>query len=364
MNKTQKAILIILGIAVVLFLLWFFKYLVICGLISLVLSSIGKPLMNLLSKFRYKNFKLGNGTMAGITLICIILTIFILFYLFVPMIASQASAFSQINPNQLLEYYREPIQNTEYFLREHGIIDSGSTFETIINNQLINVFKLIDYKSVANTVFSLAGEVLLGIFIVFFITFFLLKETHLFSRIILILTPNKHTEEVKRILDNSQRLISRYFIGLCCEILLLTTLLAIGFTLFGFSNAILMAFCCGILVIIPYIGAIIGGLLGLLICITSVLSIDPSVSLFPIILKFAGIFFFAKLADDFILQPFIYSKSVKAHPLEIFLVILMAGEIGGILGMILAIPTYTLIRTIAKEFFSNSKLVKSLTQNI
>ena len=66
----------------------------------------------------------------------------------------------------------------------------------------------------------------------------------------------------------------------------------------------------------------------------------------------------------FIFQPFIYSNSVKAHPLEIFIVILIAGNIWGIWGMLIAIPAYTVIRVFAKEFLSNFKVVQKLTDKI
>ena len=79
------------------------------------------------------------------------------------------------------------------------------------------------------------------------------------------------------------------------------------------------------MVIVPYIGVIIGGAIGLMILLTGVLSVNPSTDIVPVILEFVGTFAVVKLIDDFLLQPTIYSKSVKAHPLEIFLIILMAG---------------------------------------
>jgi predicted PurR-regulated permease PerM len=68
-----------------------------------------------------------------------------------------------------------------------------------------------------------------------------------------------------------------------------------------------------------------------------------------------------QLLDNLLLIPFIFSNSVLAHPLEIFLVILMGSQLYGIIGMVLAIPTYTVIRVIAKEFLNKFKLVQKLT---
>ena len=64
------------------------------------------------------------------------------------------------------------------------------------------------------------------------------------------------------------------------------------------------------------------------------------------------------------LQPTLYSERVKAHPLEIFLVILIAGSLAGIVGMLLAIPSYTVLRVFAKEFFSQYRLVRQLPEKI
>ena len=73
---------------------------------------------------------------------------------------------------------------------------------------------------------------------------------------------------------------------------------------------------------------------------------------------------FAQLIDNFLSQPYIFSNSVKSHPLEIFLVILSGGILFGIVGMILAIPLYTVIKVFLKVFFSDNKLVKKLTKNL
>ena len=71
-----------------------------------------------------------------------------------------------------------------------------------------------------------------------------------------------------------------------------------------------------------------------------------------------------QMLDNFLLQPNIFSKSVKAHPLEIFIVVLMGAKIGGVAGMVLAIPAYTVLRVLLKVFFSEFEVVKRLTSSI
>jgi predicted PurR-regulated permease PerM len=70
------------------------------------------------------------------------------------------------------------------------------------------------------------------------------------------------------------------------------------------------------------------------------------------------------LIDNVVFQPVIFSNSVRAHPLEIFIVILAAGFAAGVPGMILGIPTYTVIRVFAREFFNNFKPIQKITSSL
>ncbi len=76
------------------------------------------------------------------------------------------------------------------------------------------------------------------------------------------------------------------------------------------------------------------------------------------------VFCITQLIDNLVFQPFIFGKSVYAHPIEILIVIMMAGSLAGITGMILAIPAYTVLRVFAKEFFNNFRVVQKLTEKI
>ena len=134
--------------------------------------------------------------------------------------------------------------------------------------------------------------------------------------------------------------------------------------IFGIENAFIIAFLCSVLNIIPYIGAFVGAILAAVLTLTGGLkegfhSEFISLSLYV----FIG-FIIVHLIDNNISQPIIFSKSVKSHPLEIFLVILIAGFLSGITGMIIAIPLYTMLKVIAKEFFPNNKIIEQLTKNI
>lgn len=162
----------------------------------------------------------------------------------------------------------------------------------------------------------------------------------------------------------TKRLLTRYFIGLCIDLTLVISLMTLGMWILGFKNALMIGFFVGIMNIVPYVGPFIGASIGILLGLSSNLELDFSTQMVPLIFEMLGVFVIVNLLDAMVLQPTIYSNSVKAHPLEIFLVIMMAGSIAGIPGMMLAIPSYTVLRIVAKEFFNKFYLVKSFTKNI
>ena len=142
-------------------------------------------------------------------------------------------------------------------------------------------------------------------------------------------------------------------------------LVAVGLLFLGFgANAWLIALFAGIVNIIPYIGPIIGMLFGILIGVTTNLSIDPSFDIVPLVVKLVILFQSIQLIDNFVSQPIIYSNSIKAHPLEVFFVVLVFGSLAGVPGMIAAMPVYAFFRIIAKEFFSEWKVVRKMTEDI
>jgi len=123
--------------------------------------------------------------------------------------------------------------------------------------------------------------------------------------------------------------------------------------------------------IIPYVGPIIGAVFAAVITISSNIGMPfypiegmDQPSLMYLLIKVFVAFGVMQLLDNFILQPNIFSKSVKAHPLEIFIVVLAGANIGGIAGMVLAIPAYTVVRVVAKVFLSEFKVVQSLTKGL
>ena len=362
--QVAKWVITALLIGLVFFLIWYFRFIVTCVLVALILAFMGAPIQNFLSKIRFRNIGFGKTLTTSMTLVLFIAIFALLVYFLVPMVVSQAMTFANLDVYKIADYYAEPIKKIESFLYEYQIMPTDTDLETLVSTQIMGAFSALKLTNLADSIVNFASNFLMGTFIVLFLTFFFLKDKGLVGRFIDSITPDTYLDEVNKIISSSRVLISRYFIGIFCEIICMITLLSIGFYLVGLPNVLLIACVCGVMVILPYLGVLIGGGIGLVICLTTYLSVDASLDIVPVVLKFVSVFAVVKLIDDFVLQPLIYSKSVKAHPLEVFLVILMAGELGGVIGMILAIPVYTLFRIIAKEFFIKWKFIKKITANL
>jgi predicted PurR-regulated permease PerM len=193
-----------------------------------------------------------------------------------------------------------------------------------------------------------------------------MKDSNLFDRGVMMIIPENYETKAESALRKIKNLISRYFIGLVFQVIGITTLVTVGLSISGvdFSLAILIGIIAGFLNLIPYIGPWIGAALGIVLVIAGNLGMDFNTELLPLLIFVLLTFVITQMIDVFFFQPLIFSNSVRAHPLEIFLVILIGSSIAGILGMLLAIPTYTVLRVIAKEFFSQFKFVRSLTKNM
>ena len=186
----------------------------------------------------------------------------------------------------------------------------------------------------------------------------------MFEDDLLLVVPKKHHKATHIVIEDSKTLLKRYFIGVIAEVFSLMLLIAVGLWIFGIKNALLIGFFGGIFNIIPYLGPIIGSALGMILGITSALADGGYNDLMPVFFKLLGVFVVAQLIDNNILVPLIYAKSVKSHPLEIFLVIVMGGSLAGFVGMLVAVPVYTVLRVIAREFFQQFTVVQKITETM
>jgi predicted PurR-regulated permease PerM len=333
-------------------------------LVAAVLSIIGQPLVRLLNTIKLKKIGFPHALSALIALLGMFFIIFLIFWLIVPLIAKQADLLSGISVDTLSKSFQEPIKYLQKILIQYNLISSSTDITQNISSQIMSVVGITQFSNFINSIVSFTSSIAVAFFAISFITFFFLKDEKLFLKMIMAATPVDYQNEIKHVLMETKRLLTRYFIGLCIDLTLVISLMTLGMWILGFKNALMIGFFVGIMNIVPYVGPIIGASIGILLGLSSNLTMDFSTQMVPLIFEMLGVFVVVNLLDAMVLQPTIYSNSVKAHPLEIFLVIMMAGSIAGIPGMMLAIPSYTVLRIIAKEFFNKFYLVKSLTKNI
>ena len=280
--------------------------------------------------------------------------------LFIPLIAKQSKNLSLLNMNGLQSNFEELFNQAKDYFSARGI-DLLTTLEEM------DWLSKIDYKAVPdflNHIFGALGSFSIGLFSVLFISFFFLKDSSMFDRSLMSLVKNSDENRLKNSVTKIRNLLTRYFLGLLGQVTVLFVLYTIILLIFGIENAVVIAFLCALLNLIPYVGPLIGGALMLLLSMSSNIGADFQTVILPTTIYVMIGFVVVQLIDNFVNQPLIFSSSVKSHPLEIFLIIIIGGLLLGIVGMVVAVPAYTAIKVIAKEFLSEYKVVQKLTKNL
>ena len=355
-NGILRALAIIAGVLLILFFIYKIQSVIVYLIIAGVISLIGRPLIVFLKK-RLKF----NDTVAVVTTMTFIVGIFLgIISLFIPLIIEQSQNLALLDidllQNNAENLYKEVINHFGLSVKDVETSVKNSKIMSKVNFGFIPDF--------INLIINGFGEFSVGLFSVLFISFFFLKDSKLFSSGLLTILPKKEESRLKRSFKAIRDLLSRYFIGLIIQLLILFTIYAIVLSIFGVQNALIIATLCAILNIIPYVGPLISAMLLLLLTMSSNLGESFSEVILPKTMYVMIGFIIAQLVDNFFSQPIIFSKSVKSHPLEIFLIILIAGLLFGITGLIVAIPFYTALKVIAKEFLSEYRIVKKLTKSL
>ena len=368
-DKLAKYLLAAAGVAIVCALCWYFRSILAYILIAVVVSLIAKPLMGLLQKIRFKGRKAPDWLLAAFSIVVVLGALISILTSVIPIISGIIKDISVVNIETAAKGIAVPLAEINGLLR-NTFPQLGSDFriEVTILHELQNMFNVSMFSSVLGSAASMVTSLAIGLFSVVFIGFFFIKDDGLFTEIVCALVPDRHEKTTEKAISDIGHLLSRYFIGILVEIVgvALVNFLGLFFVArLGFHAAIGIAVMTGILNVIPYvgpfIGIILGTTLGLLLKYTSISPIGLDVNFWVFTIILIAILYFTQLVDNFLYQPLIYSTSIKAKPLEIFIVLLIVGHIGGPLAMIVAIPCYTVVRVIAFRFFGHIKAIRRLT---
>ncbi|MFI3298718.1 MAG: AI-2E family transporter [Rikenellaceae bacterium] len=362
-TSPYKIIVAILGVLIAGYLLWYFNTVVYYVLGAAAVSFIGGPLVKLLERVNFWGWRTPRWFSAMVVLIALLILFISLCLVLLPSLSDNVSYFQNMDSGFLVTVCSGELGSIDRWVQETFNIPSFS-IEEIFRTRILPMFESGSLRGVVSGITTFALDFVMAIFCITFISYFFLKDDKLFSNMVVTLLPKRYEDNVRRAIKSSVTLLGRYFIGICVESLIKFVL--VGFSLYflgmNFSTAMIIGAITGALNVIPYIGPLIGAVIALAIGV-----LQPEIllgSAWEVVWEIAIVLGVFQLIDNIILQPYIYSSSVKAHPLEIFVVILMAGYAGGILGMLLAIPFYTVVRVFAKEFFANLRVVQKLTENL
>lgn len=368
-NRLADYIIKLAGLAAMIAICCIFSNVLIYILSAVVVSLIGHPIMRIFRKIHIKKLHIPDWISALLTILIIVAMLALIIAVMIPMVMNIINEASVASDSTVSG--TSWIEGVNQWLI--GIFPGLGPDFNLITSLLKVLSDALSFSGVTGFVGSVAGvvvDIVVGVFTVSFISFFFLKDETLFGRIICALVPNKIEQMVSKTLDEIRQLLSRYFVGLLLEMLGVALINFLGIWLIArldVSYALGIAVIAGILNIIPYIGPLIGEVIGALLGMILKagipgIGLDVNVWLFGLIIL--AIMLAVQLIDNFVFQPLIYSTSIKAHPLEIFIVFLMAGHIGGIVGMLVAIPAYTVIRVIAVRFFYRFKVIQRLVPDL
>jgi predicted PurR-regulated permease PerM len=351
-------------IVLAVFLIYRFYFMAIWVLIAAVISFVGQPIAQFFDNIHVRRLRMPHTISSLLSLIIIVAVFFGLLSLFVPLIINQANTISQIDVVKLTSNLEQPMNNLDLKLHNLGLIPADQTLWTYLVSKTKSLVGISNIGSILGNFISVAGNLFAGLFSILFIAFFFIKDEHMFEEGIMLFVREKHHTATSDVIKDSKLLLKRYFIGLILEVISVMLLIAAGLWVLGVENPLLIGFFGGIMNIIPYLGPVIGSALGITIGITTTLAGGNYHELMPAMLKMVGVFVAVQFIDNNILAPLIYAKSVKSHPLEIFLIIIMGGSLAGLAGMIVAVPVYTVLRVIAREFFRQFRVVQKITETM
>ena len=347
---------------------WYFRNLIIYVVLAAVMAMLARPLFVLITRPSIKGRHVPSWLAAVLSILVILCCVLGLVTLVVPVVSSVVGDISKANIGDMAQAATVPLKSlNELIIRSFPQVGSDFRIESFALSQLNRILDVPHLSSVLGSVASAIGSIGVGLFSMLFISFFFIRSPRLFINLVTAFVPDRYEKQVIESLNEIGVLVSRYFTGLFCEVLGVALVNFLGMFIIarlGFKYSIGIAFITGIFNVIPYVGPMIGGTIGVVLALTvkyvCAASLGAAVSFPVFVAMLVAIFVVTQMIDNYLFQPFIYSNSIKAHPLEIFLVFLAAGQMGGMLGMLVAIPAYTVARVFALKFLGNFKPVRRL----
>ncbi len=367
MNTTLRNILILIGLALLVYLLWYFRNIIAYVLAAGVISLIGRPVVDLLNGIRIWKFRFPKALSSLLTLILLYGLLALFFFIFIPLIGRQIDALSGFDASSIVQGLREQIDKIDVAIRKvYKNMPADKTLYDIAVTTITNILNPASITDFAGNIVTVMRKLVVAFVAITFLAFFFLKDEGLFKETIMVLVPDQYEKRIRNVLHSIKQLLIRYFIGIILQCTIVLINITIGMTIVGFpfQQALVMGLLIGVFNVIPYVGPWLGGSVAVLMGVATAVTTAGYPAIWLLMVYMVIVIAITQAIDNNLIQPMIYSRSVNAHPIEIFLVIFAVGSFAGIAGMILAVPAYTALRVFAREFFYNFGPVRKITSGL
>ncbi|MCX6171020.1 MAG: AI-2E family transporter [Ignavibacteriales bacterium] len=341
LKKSKTYFLVFLSLCTLFFLSYLFADILAMLAVSILISLLFNPIVGFLEKRGFSRLS------AVLTVFAIVILLIIASFSFlIPRVINQFNSLSVTLTQENLQLFFQQIENslksTFPFLNSINIVEKFTNFSQNVFSSWISNFSDLIYSIVS----------LIAILVIVpFMTFFLLKDNKHLLRGIINIMPNKYFEVSYSVFDKIALQLGRFVRGWILDAFLVGLLCGVGLKILGINNAISIGFIAGVGHLIPYFGPIVGGIPAIIISIIQYgnLSMLPS-----IIIMFLTVY----VIDNGFIQPNIFAKATDIHPLLIIILIIAGSQLLGVLGMLLAVPAATVVKTASREIYNGYKRYK------
>lgn len=364
MNTTLRNILILIGLALLAYLFWYFRNIIAYILAAGVISLIGRPVVDLLNGIRIWKFRFPRALSSLLTLLLLYGLLALFFVVFIPLVTRQIDALSGFDASSIVQGLRDQLDRIDLAIRKvYKGMPADKTLYDIAVTTITNILNPASITDFAGNIVTVLRKIIVAFVAITFLAFFFLKDEGLFKETIMVMVPDQYEKRIRNVLHSIKKLLIRYFIGIILQCSVVLINITIGMTIVGFPfhQALVMGLLVGIFNVIPYVGPWLGGSVAVLMGVATAVTSTGYPVIWLLIVYMVIVIAITQVVDNNLVQPTIYSRSVNAHPIEIFLVIFAVGSFAGIAGMILAVPAYTALRVFAREFFYNFGPVRKIT---
>lgn len=333
---------------------WFFRDIVGYIAISLVLTSVLSKPTDYFSQLNLFGMRMPRGVAVLSSLLLFAALLGALGYMFLPLIAEQLQVLAGFDMGTLISRMEQPIDRLEEILRRFGLRPSGGVRRELMRFSA-NMTGKVRLSDMLDGLIELTSSLLIGVMAVLFITVFFLLESNLFKNFLTSLIPNRYFEVSISAISKIEQLLSKYMRGLVAQTSAIFLFTLLGMLLAGVEYAVTIALFSAVVNVIPYVGPWVGFGFALLVGFSTYAGIPDPQAYLDLFLRIFSVVAVVHVIDNVLLQPLIFSRSVKTHPLVIFLAVFIGSKLGGVVGMIIAIPSYTILSVTFSELYKGFK---------